>query len=183
MNQENSLFEETNQNTIAICEKIYVVKNHMVDELNFIVDQAIKSAKMEVAISKIEGVPFERLSSLAKQVARNPSFKQSKKFEIVDIIEDMIEAGKTSEESKDDEIMVEIVEETQPQNENKESIQTTTVPEEIVDVPAEVERKSASKPSSPKRKWTVLQTIKTEDCELRFEVARLTKNDEKALSR
>lgn len=176
MNQENSLFEETNQNTIAICEKIYVIKNHMVDELNFIVDQAIKSAKMEVAISKIEGVPFEKLSSLAKQVARNPNLKQSKKFEIVDIIEDMIEAGKTNKESKNNEIMVEIVEEAQPQNENVENAEATIVP-------TQTERKTSSKPSFPKRKWTVLQTIKTEDCELRFEVARLTKNDEKAILR
>ena len=84
--ENQSMFEQANQNTLEIMKKLVIFEDNMTEQLNFLAKQALISAKTEVAFAQIENIPFERLSTLAQQVYKNPDFILEKKFALTDLI-------------------------------------------------------------------------------------------------
>lgn len=173
MNNQESLFEEANKNTKQILEKIIVYKNNMVDELNFIAKQAIMSAKVELAMAQAEGIPYDRCSALAQELLRNPNLTLDKQFKVVELVEQ----SAVCEDNKINNVA----------NYNVVNLQNAAAADEkdedeglsLYFSERETRKEPTKKRSHAKRTWLALQSIKTDECEIKIEVARLTQNDQK----
>lgn len=64
--QNQSMFEETQANTISCLNQIVVANHNRQQEMKKWMEQAILSGKMETVLAKAEGIPFESLSTVAK---------------------------------------------------------------------------------------------------------------------
>ena len=64
--QNESMFEETQANTISCLNQIVVANHNRQQEMKKWMEQAILSGKMETVLAKAEGIPFESLSTVAK---------------------------------------------------------------------------------------------------------------------
>lgn len=207
INQEDSLFAEANKNTKQILEKIIVYKDNMVDELNFIAKQAVMSAKMELAMAEVEGVPLEECSALAQRVAHNPDFQFNEQFKLVDLVA----LAEDSEKSENSQLVHEKGCSLKIENEancedrplvinaDEKAMKGATLVlrdgdnatecdglslymEEDMGLNNQNAQKKCSH-SQARRTWLALQNIKTDECELKIEVARLTQNDQKKLEK
>ncbi len=167
MEKQKTLFDIAHENTLALMEEFMVAKRNMTNSLNFIVERGLEGAKMEYEVSKIEGVPYEKLSGLAKQVANNPELEVTKKFVIRDIVEKA-----TCDEYEGSISDTGIFEGAKPQEDEKD-----------IDLEFVSTEEKTSKPAKTRRKWKAIQRVKTDECELKIEVASLSKRDQKALER
>lgn len=152
-------FDDANKNTLQILENFIVFKSHMEDEINFVAKQAVESAKMEILLAQLANIPDYKLSTLAQQLKRNPSIEQMSGYKIIE--------GQANLNVSNEAVGTGV------------NVGNEAIIDDVVDIgdDAEVEpvdEVEKSKPHSQSRRtWIALQTIETDDCELRIEVARL----------
>ncbi len=159
-------FDDANKNTLQILEKVIVFKNHMVDELNFVAKQAIESAKMEILLSELAGIPEDKLSKLAQKLKGNPAIEQMSGYQIVQENERIVMDNECS-------VCKGCVVESQNNNQN-DKCEASDACENVIS--------TNEKHLQTRRKWIALQKIKMDECELRIEVARLKQSGGKKSS-
>ncbi len=200
--ENQSMFEQANQNTLEIMKKLVIFEDNMTEQLNFLAKQALISAKTEVVFAQIENIPFERLSTLAQQVYKNPDFILEKKFELTNLINAPAKEQDIFEEfsnkvvavpikTKDSNTEIFISKEAEQDidafknddeifiaenfsSKNEEVEATKTAPTKTITP------QTPKKHSNKRREWVACVSMMIDDeCELRIEAARLTELDQK----
>ena len=195
--ENQSMFEQANQNTLEIMKKLVIFEDNMTEQLNFLAKQALISAKTEVAFAQIENIPFERLSTLAQQVYKNPDFILEKKFELTDLINAPAKEQDIFEEinnkivavpikTKDSNTEIFISKEAEQDIDAFKNDDEIFIAENFSSKNEEVETTKTITPQTPKkhsnkrREWVACVSMMIDDeCELRIEAARLTELDQK----
>ena len=195
--ENQSMFEQANQNTLEIMKKLVIFEDNMTEQLNFLAKQALISAKTEVAFAQIENIPFERISTLAQQVYKNPDFILEKKFELTDLINAPAKEHDIFEEfsnkvvavpikTKDSNTEIFISKEAEQDIDAFKKDDEIFIAENFSSKNEEVETTKTITPQTPKkhsnkrREWVACVSMMIDDeCELRIEAARLTELDQK----
>lgn len=195
--ENQSMFEQANQNTLEIMKKLVIFEDNMTEQLNFLAKQALISAKTEVAFAQIENIPFERLSTLAQQVYKNPDFILEKKFELTDLINAPAKEQDIFEEfsnklvavpikTKDSNTEIFISKEAEQDIDAFKNDDAIFIAENFSSKNEEVETTKTITPQTPKkhsnkrREWVACVSMMIDnECELRIEAARLTELDQK----
>lgn len=195
--ENQSMFEQAKQNTLEIMKKLVIFEDNMTEQLNFLAKQALISAKTEVAFAQIENIPFERLSTLAQQVYKNPDFILEKKFELTDLINAPAKEQDIFEEfsnklvavpikTKDSNTEIFISKEAEQDIDAFKNDDEIFIAENFSSKNEEVGTTKTITPQTPKkhsnkrREWVACVSMMIDDeCELRIEAARLTELDQK----
>ncbi len=85
-----TIFEQSKINTESFIEKINKLQGATQEEVDFLMDKAITSAKMEIALAQLENRDDKELSSFASMVKEHPNDKYAKKV----IFQNYVNTGK-----------------------------------------------------------------------------------------
>lgn len=157
MEKKLTICEKSKANTEEILKKLNDLQDETQEEVNFLIDRAIASAEMEIALAPLMNVQDYEMSELAQTIKKYPDFKYYKKV----VFEDYIQKESSMGEFKLVEVPADSEVETNEIliNENK-------------------------KPHSQKRrKKILLVSQKLDDCEVYVMASRLTERDEKEKER
>ena len=142
-----TIFEQSKINTESFIDKLEHLEVSTQEEVDFLVDKAITSAKMEIALATLENKEDCELSELAQTIKKYPDFTYSKKV----IFENYI----SKENAKDARFYV------------VDEPNSIVVQDELVKKPH----------SQKRRKRVLLVSQKLDDCEIYVMASRLTERD------
>ena len=172
--------EETKQTTNEYLDKIKELELRTKSDLEFLVDGAIKSAKLEIALAEMTHFDTTKMSELAQNIQKYPNFDFHKQ---VVFGEYMTKPSTTTS----DFVMVDEEElNTKPFDSNKTNEQENdntnsngTKEKENDGSGIDIEVPEKKKHSQVRRTRIPLVSVKLDECELFVSVARLTQLDEK----
>lgn len=147
MEKKFNICEKSKANTEEILKKLNEVQDRTQEEVNFLINRAIDSAEMEIALAPLMNVKDYEMSELAQIIKKYPDFKYYKKV----IFEDYIQKETKLGEFKVIKVPV----------------------DDGVFAPIEEKKPHSQK----RRKKVLLVSQKLDDCEIYVMASRLTERD------